>query len=92
MLKNTNGITSYINSQLKPNLLLTDEHDRCIQLKMKYRGTKFIILGLHVANEDKMKLFNLIDQLTMFSYENWCLMRDCNRIVTPQFDRTSDKN
>lgn len=59
--------------------------------EVEIQETKSIILGLHVTNEDKMKLFNLIDQLTMFSYENWCFMRDCNRIVTPPFDRTQTK-
>ena len=59
---------------------------------MELYGLKSIIVGVYVPTEDKSKFFTqLLNELSSFSYQSWCLMGDWNGVTSPVIDRTSKK-
>lgn len=48
-----NCIVLYINSQLKPELLLIDEHGRILGIDVELYRAKTMLLGIYAPNEDK---------------------------------------
>lgn len=76
-LNKRNGVVLDVKSQLKPKLVILNKHGRFVAIKVN--GIKTMLVVIYITNEDKSKFLDyLIDQLTSFTYENWCLLCDWN--------------
>lgn len=58
-IKKRNGAVLYINSQLNPELILTDEHGTFI-------WNKITVLGIYVPNEDKVTFYKWLMKILFY--------------------------
>lgn len=67
----------FINHQVKPEFVFTDEHGRFVGVEIHLHSTKTIVLGIYAQNENKVMFYKqFLERLIDFPYEHCSLMGD----------------
>lgn len=83
----------FIRSHFKPELVLTEDHDRLGDVEVNLHGVKTIVFGVYAPNENKVVFYQrLMENSVDLPYKSWCSMGDWNTAISQQRDRTSEKN